>query len=76
MPLLLAALIIEAALGYPARLYAWIGHPVTWIGALIGWLDRRLNRESTSFAARRLAGLFAVALLLALFAGTWWRESR
>lgn len=64
MPLLLAALIIEAALGYPARLYAWIGHPVTWIGVLIAWLDRRLNRESAAFAARRLAGLFALAILL------------
>lgn len=64
MPLLLAALLIEAALGYPARLYAWIGHPVTWIGALIARLDRGLNRESAAFAARRLAGLFALAILL------------
>ncbi|KUL93094.1 cobalamin biosynthesis protein CobD [Bosea sp. WAO] len=64
LPLLLAALLIEAALGYPARLYAWIGHPVTWIGALIARLDRGLNRESAAFAARRLAGLFALAILL------------
>ena len=40
MPLLLAtlqitltALAIEAGAGYPARLFAAIGHPVTWIGA-------------------------------------------
>lgn len=64
MPLLLAALLIEAALGYPARLYAWIGHPVTWIGALIASLDRELNRESAAFAARRLAGIVALAILL------------
>ncbi len=64
MPLLLAALLIEAALGYPARLYAWIGHPVTWIGALIASLDRGLNRESAAFAARRLAGIAALAILL------------
>jgi adenosylcobinamide-phosphate synthase len=64
LPLLLAALLIEAALGYPARLYAWIGHPVTWIGALIASLDRGLNRESAAFAARRLAGIVALAILL------------
>lgn len=64
MPLLLAALLIEAAIGYPARLFAWIGHPVTWIGALIGALDCSLNRESMSFAIRRLAGVAALLILL------------
>lgn len=55
---------IEAAIGYPAGLFAWIGHPVTWIGALIGWLDRNLNRETASFAMRRLAGVAALSILL------------
>ncbi|MCP4563431.1 MAG: cobalamin biosynthesis protein [Bosea sp.] len=64
LPLLLAALLIEAAIGYPARLFAWIGHPVTWIGALIGWLDRGLNRETMSFAMRRTAGVVALLILL------------
>ncbi|HEV7327586.1 MAG TPA: adenosylcobinamide-phosphate synthase CbiB [Bosea sp. (in: a-proteobacteria)] len=64
LPLLLAALLIEAAIGYPARLFAWIGHPVTWIGALIGWLDRSLNRETMSFAMRRMAGVVALLILL------------
>ncbi|CAD5288561.1 Cobalamin biosynthesis protein CobD [Bosea sp. 62] len=64
LPLLLAALLIEAAIGYPARLFAWIGHPVTWIGALIGWLDRHLNRETMSFAMRRVAGVVALVILL------------
>ncbi len=65
LPLLLAALLIEAALGYPARLFAWIGHPVTWIGALIGRLDRALNRDEASFAMRRPAGVAALLILLA-----------
>jgi adenosylcobinamide-phosphate synthase len=60
LPLLLAALVIEAAIGYPARLFAWIGHPVT----LIGRLDRSLNRETMSFAMRRLAGVVALLILL------------
>lgn len=66
LPLLLAALVIEAALGYPQGLYARIGHPVTWIGALILWLDRGLNRERDSFATRKAAGVLALALLLAV----------
>lgn len=66
LPLLLAALLIEAAIGYPARLFAWIGHPVTWIGALISRLDRSLNRESLGFAMRRLAGVLALLVLLGL----------
>ncbi|HEV2512299.1 adenosylcobinamide-phosphate synthase CbiB [Bosea sp. (in: a-proteobacteria)] len=64
LPLLLAALVIEAAIGYPARLFAWIGHPVTWIGALIGWLDRSFNHEAMSFAMRRMAGVAALLILL------------
>lgn len=64
--LLLAALLIEAALGYPQRLYALIGHPVTWIGALIAELDRRLNREAASFSARKAAGVAALLILLAV----------
>lgn len=65
LPLLFGALLVEAAVGYPQALYARIGHPVTWIGALIGWLDRGLNRETASFAARRALGIAALAALLA-----------
>lgn len=64
MLLLLAALLIEAAFGYPQRLYARIGHPVTWLGALISRLDRRLNREDAAFAVRKAAGIAALLVLL------------
>jgi adenosylcobinamide-phosphate synthase len=66
LPLLVLALTIEAAFGYPQRFYAAIGHPVTWIGRLIGWLDRNLNREAASFAARQAMGVLALLLLLAI----------
>ncbi|MCP8940866.1 adenosylcobinamide-phosphate synthase CbiB [Alsobacter sp. SYSU M60028] len=62
--LALAAALIEAAFGYPPALYRAIGHPVTWMGALVGWLDRALNRETMDFSARRAAGVLALALLL------------
>jgi adenosylcobinamide-phosphate synthase len=65
LPLALAALAIEAALGYPQGLYARIGHPVTWLGALIATLDRILNRESDSAMRRKAAGVAALLVLLA-----------
>src|SRR5437773_6133673 len=55
----LMALLIEASFGYPDRLVCAIGHPVIWLGRLIGWLDRTLNRESRSDLDRRIAGFLA-----------------
>ena len=69
LPLAFAALMIEALAGYPESLYRAIGHPVTWMGAWLAWLDRRLNRPALSFAARRMAGALALALLLAPVGG-------
>jgi adenosylcobinamide-phosphate synthase len=61
----LLALLIEAAVGYPDRLFRAIGHPVTWIGRLIGALDRTLNHESASNASRRWAGAAALLIVVA-----------
>jgi adenosylcobinamide-phosphate synthase len=63
-PLALLALLFELMVGYPAALARSIGHPVTWMGRLISWLDRRLNRDDASHEARRRFG--AVALLVVL----------
>jgi adenosylcobinamide-phosphate synthase len=64
-PLALLALLIELMVGYPNRLTQSIGHPVTWMGKLISWLDTHLNRDRTDAETRRRAGAVA---LLALFA--------
>jgi adenosylcobinamide-phosphate synthase len=64
-----AALMIEAAVGYPAWAVRRIGHPVMLFGALIARLDRGLNREEDSFARRRLSGVVALCILLALCGG-------
>jgi adenosylcobinamide-phosphate synthase len=61
---LFAALLLEAGLGYPNRLFAAIGHPVTWMGALITSLDRTLNQQAWSDTMRRFAGIGALATLL------------
>ena len=65
--LALFAMLIELCIGYPERLVRIIGHPVTWIGALIGGLDRLFNRDMTP-ALRRLAGILAVAIALSVVA--------
>lgn len=54
------ALLIERIAGYPTPLIRLIGHPVIWIGALISWLDRRLNTGQN----RRLRGVATLLLLL------------
>jgi len=69
--LALAALSIEAVAGYPDWLFRRVGHPVTWIGALIGALEHRWNRPGLGASAARARGIGAQALLitLALLAG-------
>ncbi|MGT2513982.1 adenosylcobinamide-phosphate synthase CbiB [Sphingomonas panni] len=52
----LAALIVEACIGYPRRWW----HPVMGVGALIASVERRWNRR------RRLEGVILVLLLVAL----------
>ncbi len=62
--LALAALLLEAATGYPAFLYRAIGHPVTWMGALLAALESRLNRAAAPSWRRRAFGILALAVLL------------
>lgn len=57
------ALLIERIIGYPPRLFRRVGHPVTWVGGLITWLEARLNHAGN----RRLKG--TVMLLLVLLTG-------
>ena len=55
---------MELVAGYPARLDRAIGHPIAWIGRIIGFLEAQLNRASQTFEARRLAGIAALAVLV------------
>lgn len=61
-----AALVVEAAVGYPGALYRRIRHPVDWMAVLINGLERRWNRPDWSEASRRASGL---AMLLILCVG-------
>jgi adenosylcobinamide-phosphate synthase len=64
--LVLAALAVEACIGYPRALFAAIGHPVAWIGSLIDALDRTWNLARYSDAVRRVLGIASVATIVAV----------
>ncbi|KAF0227350.1 MAG: adenosylcobinamide-phosphate [Beijerinckiaceae bacterium] len=63
---MLVALGIDLAVGWPDGLFRRIGHPVTWIGRQILFLEGKLNRGTWPALKRRLAGV----LVLVLVAGT------
>jgi len=67
--LTLLALLFEAMLGYPERVARAIGHPVMWMGALVGALDRWLNREGTPPVRRKAAGVLALLVLILITGG-------
>ena len=64
--LMAGALAFEGAFGWPDLLYRRIRHPVVWMGALISFLEQRLNKDRFSHRARY--GLGALATLLTLAA--------
>ena len=64
--MMLVGLALDLALGWPGWLHARIGHPVTWLGAVISALERRWN---TGGRGRRLAaGGITVLVVVALAA--------
>ncbi|NKB26222.1 MAG: cobalamin biosynthesis protein [Rhodobacteraceae bacterium] len=59
---LVIALLLDAALGEPKWLWHRLPHPAVLMGRLVDGLDQRLNRG----AQRRLAGVFALIVLVAV----------
>lgn len=59
---LLAALMVEAMIGYPDALHRRVPHPVVWIGRLISSMDRGWNRGNAD--AQRWAGIGAACVLI------------
>ncbi len=68
MLLALAAILIEALVGYPDRLYRLVGHPISWVGRLAAFGEARLNRAELPPEERRNRGMFFLALILMLVA--------
>jgi adenosylcobinamide-phosphate synthase len=58
-------LLIEAIVGYPAWLFRMIGHPITWIGSLLSWFDKRFNHDTDADITRRNAGILVLLAAIA-----------
>ena len=58
------ALLADALIGDPDRIYSRIPHPVVLIGRLIGFLDRNWNRSELSPVRRILVGALATFIVV------------
>nr|WP_233285280.1 adenosylcobinamide-phosphate synthase CbiB [Bradyrhizobium acaciae] len=66
------AMALDALIGWPPALFARIGHPVTWLGRLINLLDRSWNRDADAPSFRRMAGVAAAIMVIALATAIGW----
>lgn len=71
-PVALAALVVEAAIGWPPALYARIGHPVGAFARIIGGCEARWNASERHWLTRRLAGVATIGIVTAIGAGAAW----
>jgi len=62
--MLAGALALDALVGDPDFIWRRAPHPVALIGGLIGWLDRTLNRSRHKPIFRRIAGAFALVVIV------------
>ena len=69
---MVVAMAVDALLGWPSRLFARIGHPVTWLGRMIGAIDAAWNRQSDPPAFRRTAGIAGALVVIALSVAVGW----
>ncbi len=68
-PVALLALAIDAACGWPSRLYAVVGHPVGAFARVLDWAERRWNNPGRADRVRRLSGVVTMLVLVATTAG-------
>lgn len=71
-PVALAALAIDAAIGWPAALYRRVGHPVGAFAAIIRRCTATWNSPSGTPVQRRVAGISTVLILIGIAGGAGW----
>ncbi|MGE4411050.1 MAG: adenosylcobinamide-phosphate synthase CbiB [Sphingobium sp.] len=71
-PVALAALALDATLGWPKALYGLVGHPVGLFARVIGRCERAWNRPEHSEPLLRLLGVVTIAILHLLSGGGAW----
>lgn len=70
--LLLLALMLDWLTAGFGWLWRTLPHPIAALGALIGGLERRLNRDGRSVGALRARGALTVLIVVGVAAGTGW----
>lgn len=70
--LLLMALVLEAYVGDLRFVFSRVRHPVEVIGALVGALDAKLNREKRSQMDRAVRGLVVVVVVTSVCGAVGW----
>ncbi len=66
--MLALALVVDALVGDPQAIWRRVPHPVALLGALVGFLDRKLNRGRLLY----LRGAVAILIVVAVAAGIGW----
>ncbi|QDF42253.2 adenosylcobinamide-phosphate synthase CbiB [Bradyrhizobium symbiodeficiens] len=69
---MVVAMAVDALLGWPSWLFARMGHPVTWLGRIIGAIDSGWNRASDPPAFRRGAGIAGALVVIAFSVAVGW----
>ncbi len=75
VPILLGALLLDAALGDMPALFRRAPHPVALLGRMIDRLDSRLNRPERPAADRQTRGAFALLAVAGVAAAAGWAVS-
>ncbi|MBF0250172.1 MAG: cobalamin biosynthesis protein CobD [Alphaproteobacteria bacterium] len=70
--LLVLGLVLDAAVGAMGPVWRVLPHPVVMIGALIGGLERKLNRDTRPQMDRAVRGLLVVTLVAGLAGAAGW----
>jgi adenosylcobinamide-phosphate synthase len=75
-PVALAALMLEAAIGWPDALYRRIGHPVGGFARWLATAEQHWNDPARPDGRRRLLGLVAIVGLLVAVGSIAWAAQR
>ncbi|MCK0071079.1 adenosylcobinamide-phosphate synthase CbiB [Kordiimonas laminariae] len=66
------AMLVDTLTGEPKLLYSRIKHPVSWMAAMLMFLERRFNKPSRKRSVRKFLGTVSILLLILLWGATAW----
>lgn len=65
--LLILAILLDWLISDPKRLYSHILHPVQYMGEVLSWIERRLNKQTVSLTKQKLRGVFGLFFYLSIW---------